>query len=249
MEAKSLLPRVWEVPKVFRDRLGSSVGRQRVMAADGHLLLVLHLPPGPDETARQGRFIWRKADGTWTSNDVGGGPQVLAKHLDDFDKAIHVCDVQEEQAKSTEEYFAVLERLVPIQRSARNLHAVLQEARDLCPNDRDIINARDRAYDIARTADLLHTETKNSLDLLTAKRVEEQARASRRMAVSAHRLNLLAAFFFPLAALGGIFGVNLVHGFETFQPPIPFLAFVAAGVMSGLILASFVAASRRDYDA
>ena len=122
METKTLLPRVWEVPQVFRDRLGSSVGRQRVMAADGHLLLVLHAPPEPGETTRQGRFLWRKPDGTWTSNDLGGGPQVVAKHLDQFAKAVHDCDVWEEQAKTAEDYFAVLERLAPIQRSARNLH-------------------------------------------------------------------------------------------------------------------------------
>ena len=66
------------------------------------------------------------------------------------------------------------------------------------------------------------------------------------MAASAHRLNLLAAFFFPMAALSGILGVNLAHGFETFQPPLPFLAFVAVSAISGLILVSFVAAARRD---
>jgi hypothetical protein len=246
METKNLLPRVWEVPQVFRDRLGSSVGRQRAMAADGHLLLVLHVPPEPDEVTRQGRFLWRKPDGTWTSNDLGGGSQVVAKHLDQFAKAIHDCDVWEEQAKTAEDYFAVLERLAPIQRSARNLHTVLQEARELCPDDRELINHRDRAYEIERTVELLQTETKNSLDLLIARRADEQAKASRRMAASAHRLNLLAAFFFPLAALSGILGVNLVHGFETFQPPLPFLAFVAASVISGLILVSFVAAARRE---
>jgi hypothetical protein len=248
MEMKSLLPRVWEVPQVFRDRLGSGVGRQRVMAADGHLLLVLHAPPHPDATARQGRFLWRKPDGTWMSNDLGGGPQVVVKHLDQFAAAVHDCDVLEEKAQTAEEYFAVLERLTPIQRSARNLHGVLQEARQLRPDDRDLINFRDRAYEIERTAELLQTETKNALDLLTAKKADEQARASRRMAVSAHRLNLLAAFFFPVAALSGMLGVNLAlpRVLQTTEPPLPFLAFVTAGLAAGLILTLFVAASRRD---
>ena len=176
METKNLLPRVWEVPQVFRDRLGSSVGRQRAMAADGHLLLVLHVPPEPDEVTRQGRFLWRKPDGTWTSNDLGGGPQVVAKHLDQFAKAIHDCDVWEEQAKTAEDYFAVLERLAPIQRSARNLHTVLQEARQLCPDDRDLINHRDRAYEIERTVELLQTETEElagSADCETSRRAGE----------------------------------------------------------------------------
>ncbi len=61
----TLLPSDWNVPAVFRQRLGESAGRQRVMAADGHLLLVLHAPPGADEAGRRGRFFCaiRKATG------------------------------------------------------------------------------------------------------------------------------------------------------------------------------------------
>jgi hypothetical protein len=246
MESKSLLPRVWEVPTEFRNRLGATVGRQRAMAADGHLLLVLHAPPKPDEQQRQARFLWRKPDGTWLSNDLGGGPQAVGRHLEQFAKAIQECDVLEQQANRAEDYLEVLERLAPLQRSARNLHDVLQEARRLFPDDRDLINFRDRAYEIERTAELQQTETKYALDLLVAKRAEEQAKSSRRMAVSSHRLNLLAAFFFPLAALSGLLGVNLAHGFENYRPPLPFLAFVAVSLICGLVLASFVAASRRD---
>lgn len=245
METKCLLPRVWEVPQVFRDRLGASVGRQRVMGADGHLLLVLHVPPKPDQTERVGRFLWRKPDGTWASNDLGSGPQVVSKHLDQFTKTIQDCDAREEQARSVEDYFHVLEQLAPIQRTARNLHAVLQEARQACPEDRDLINFRDQAYEIERTAELLQIETKRSWDLLMARKADEQAQAGRRMAASAHRLNLLAAFFFPIACLSGILGVNLAHGWETHAAPQPFFAFVAAGVILGGILALFVAAANR----
>lgn len=246
METKCLLPRMWDVPQVFRDRLGTSVGRQRMMTADGHLLLVLHLPPNPDQTERLGRFLWRKPGGTWMSNDLGGGSQAVAKHLDQFTKAIQDCDIREERAKTAEDYFAVLERLAPILRTARNLHAVFQEARQACPDDREMINFRDRAYEIERTAELLQAETKHSWDLLMAKKAEEQAKASRRMAASAHRLNLLAAFFFPIASLSGILGVNLAHGWERSPPPLPFLAFVATGVIAGLILMAFVARAHRN---
>ena len=62
---------------------------------------------------------------------------------------------------------------------------------------------------------LLYNEARNSLDFSIARRGEEQARSSHRMAVSAHRLNLLAAFFFPIATLTALFGVNLRHGLET----------------------------------
>ncbi len=244
MDTKSLIPRVWEVPEVFRRRLGNKVGRQRLMVADGHLLLVLHLPPGPDELERQGRFIWRRPDGTWTSSDLGSGPQVVNKHLDQYADLIQKCDEQESHADSVDDYFSVMEALAPVMRSARHQHQVLQEARQACPDDREIINFRDRAYEIERSAELLYAETKHSLDFAVARRAEEQAETSRRMAVSAHRLNLLAAFFFPLATLSAIFGTNLRHGFEGLPPPWPLIAMVGLGLLAGIILTGFVTASR-----
>lgn len=240
METKSLLPALWEVPQVFRNRLGSKVGRQRTMAADGHVLLVLHQPPATDEYERRGRFIWRQPDGTWTSNDLGSGPQVASRHLDQFADAVQKYDELEESATSADDYFAVLENVAPIHRTARHLHQVLQEARQLCPDDRDLINFRDRAYEIERAAELLYNETKNAMDFAVAKQAESQARASHRMAVSAHRLNLLAAFFFPLATLSAIFGVNLMHGFENTPPPIPILCLVGTGLISGIVLMKFI---------
>jgi Mg2+ and Co2+ transporter CorA len=215
------------------------------MFADGHLLLVVHLPPGPDDDHRQGRFLWRKPDGTWASNDLGSNQNVVNRHLDQYAEAIQACDEREEQASTAEAHFAVLDRLAPIHRAARHLHQVLQEARQLVPEDRSLINYRDRAYEIERTAELLHTDTKNALDVLSARKAEEQAQASHRMAISAHRLNMLVAFFFPLATLSGILGVNLQHGLEFVAPPFLFLAFLAAGLISGLILMAFVSANQR----
>jgi len=240
METKSLLPAVWDVPQVFRNRLGTKVGRQRSMSADGHLLLVLHQPPAPDEYERRGRFMWRQPDGTWTSNDLGSGPLVVSRHLDQFADEVQKYDELEESATGADEYFAVLENLAPIHRTTRHLHQVLQEARQACPDDRHIINFRDRAYEIERAAELLYNETKNAMDFAVAKQAEAQTKASHQMAVSAHRLNLLAAFFFPLATLSAILGVNLLHGFEDAPPPIPILCLIGVGLMSGIVLMKFI---------
>ena len=57
---------------------------------------------------------------------------------------------------------------------------------------------------------------------------------------------LLLTVIATVAALSGVLGVNLVHGFESFRAPVPFLAFVAVSAVLGLIMASFVAVSRRD---
>ena len=132
--AASILPATWQVPAAIRNRLGNLVGRQRAMAADGHLLLVLHAPPKPDDSERTGRFFWRNPQGEWLSKDLGSGIRSLAAHIDEFEDAISKLDRLEEQATTVDEYFRVLEHLTPLHRSARNLYQVLQEARQLCPN-------------------------------------------------------------------------------------------------------------------
>ena len=83
-----LLPPAWNIPRIFRDRLGERVGRQRIMFADGHLLVILHEPPKPEETVRRGRLFWREPDGTWHSNSLGSGIRALQKHLDDYAEAV-----------------------------------------------------------------------------------------------------------------------------------------------------------------
>lgn len=253
MEKPSILPAVWNVPEEFRDRLGDQVGRQRAMTADGHLLLVLHDIPSPEDITRCGRFFWRQPDGVWSSGTLGSGPQAIKKHLEEYDELVNRFEDQDEKATNASQYFAVIYGLAPIHRSARNMQLALQQARELCPDDRDIINFRDTAYRIERTAELLMSDAKASLDYLIAKRTEEQAESSHRMAVSSHRLNILAAFFFPMVTLSALFGVNLKHGLEETQsasnlasaspPSLPFLLLIAVGIALGFAIKSFVNAN------
>ena len=237
---KSILPAAWDVPQIFRNRLGDQVGRQRPMAADGHLLLVLHAPPKPEQNDRAGRFFWRSPDGKWTSKDLGTGLNAVNKHLDDYNSIIARLDKEEDEATSADDYFALLDHLAPLLRAARNMHNVLQEARQMCPEIREIINLRDRAYEIQRTAELLYEGAKDTLDVIVAKRAEEQTRASHRMEVSAYRLNILAAFFFPIATLTAIFGVNMRHGLEDWPSPLPFFCVITIGLILGAALSVFI---------
>lgn len=253
MEKPSILPAVWNVPEKFRERIGDQVGRQRAMTAEGHLLLVLHDIPSPEDVTRSGRFFWRQPDGVWSSGTLGSGPQAIKKHLEEYDQLVNRFEEQDEKAINASEYFAVIYGLAPIHRSARNMHLALQQARELCPEDRDIINFRDSAYRIERTAELLMSDAKASLDYLIARRTEEQADSSHRMAVSSHRLNILAAFFFPMVTLSTLFGVNLKHGLEEAQtladvswstpPSVPFLLLITVGISLGFFIKSFVDAN------
>ncbi len=234
--ARVLIPTSWEVPAIFRDRLGNQVGRQRAMVADGHLLLILHSPPEPDEHDRQGRLFWRLPDGTWKVNCPESPVKSLHGHLKEYRERIEKLEEQEEVARSADEYFQVISDLLPLHRAARNMHAALQIARQEIKDAKDIINFRDEAYDLERTAELLNADAKNELDFIVVCRAEKQAQVSYDMGVSSHRLNVLVAFFFPVATLSSIFGTNLIHGFEDRNSPWLFLAMLASGLVCGLLL-------------
>lgn len=212
---KSILPPAWNVPEEIKSRLGDSAGRQRAMQAEGHLLLVLHGPPGPDDDHRDARFFWRDPAGNWKTNGItGSGVQALKNHLGEFADRLDKLEARFQAADTAAEYFELLQAIAPIHRTTRNLHVALQNARELLPNDREIISVRDRAGEIEREAELLHTDTKNGMDYTVARRSEELAGRSYDMAVSSHRLNLLAALFFPIATASSIFGMNLKHGLD-----------------------------------
>jgi hypothetical protein len=209
-----------------------------VIYEEGNLLLVFHKAPEADDTHRVGRFLWRTAEGAWSASDGGDGPAVLMKHVGEYAALIAKFDQQEESANSAEAYFLVIEGLLPLIRSTAHMHQVLQEARKLIPDDRGLINARDQAYELERTVDLLYTSAKNGLDFEIAKRAEEEAVAARTMARSAHRLNVLAGFFFPLATISSVMGVDMANLSPTEWSRMG--AIVLAGLMVGLILAVFI---------
>ncbi len=240
MSNASPLPMNWEVPEIFHQRLGDGPGRQRVMQADGHLLIVTHRPPRHGESNRSGRYFWRNPEGVLHSSDLGQGPSSMIKHLEEYNAAINKLEKAENDAQSSEEYFRVISELGPLLRSTRNLHTTLQSAREMVGNDRTMINFRDRSYDLERSAELLYNESKNELDFLIAQRTEQQAASSHRMAVSAHRLNILAAMFFPMVTLATIFGSSLQHGWETAAAPIPFFTMLIVGFVLGLLLNWFI---------
>ena len=220
-----VLPRGWAVPELFRRRLGEQAGRQRVMAADGQLLLVLHALPH-----RTPSLFWRQADGRWQSTQHGARPQGLRLHVQEFAAAVAELEERLEAANDSEACFEVLRAATPLVRTARNLHGVLQQAREAAPADRELIACRDLAYEAQRGAELVYDEARNLLSYTIAHRAEAQAALGAQQARSGARLNQLAAFFFPLSALAALFGMNLSN-------PLA----IGAVLASGLVLGSGVA--------
>jgi len=238
--AQPLVPNSWNLPERIRERLGKAAGRQRAMEADEHLLLVLYEPPHPYTGDRHPRLFWRQPDGKWRSTTLGDGAQALDAHLAEFAARLEKIEAREEQATSAAEYFDLLQELVPLARTTRNLLATLQQARELLPRDQQMISLRDQAGELDRMAELLHADVQNGLNFTVAFQAEEQAQRSYEMTVAAHRLNLLAAIFFPIATLSTLFGMNLEHGLETWNAPWAFWLATAAAVLGGLLLSGVI---------
>jgi hypothetical protein len=236
MEIKvpAYLPKSWDLPESIRKRLGDAPGRQRLMDEDGHLLFILHQAPEPeDDEVRKPAIFWCQPTGEWKSSPTSGGLAALDAHLESYRGNIHALDAAVESAKTPRQYFDVMRRVTPLLRSTRNLLAVMQEARDARPEDRRLINFRDRAIDLERAVDLVSTDAKNGMDFALAENTEEQSRFAHEANQEARRLNRLASFFFPLATLVAVFGMS--PPWEVVRMP-GFWVVVAAGIAAGLLI-------------
>lgn len=235
----TLIPHTWNVPQRFRERLGHQVGRQRAMLDQGHLLLVLHAPPDPDEPQRRdGCFFWRLPDGAWRSAPAPGGQAALRAHLDAFGRAARDLEERIEGADQAEEWFQALRVASPLARAARHLHAALQAAREALPEDRELIALRDQAGDVERAAELLQELAREGLEFTIARRSEEQAVQGEAMLVASHRLNVLAAVFLPMTALAGVMGMNLKSGLEDVRSPWLFWGVILVSLALGWLIRS-----------
>jgi len=237
-----ILPSAWSLPNEIQVRFGQHTsGRQRAMHHDGHLLLVLHkLPEEEEEEAdREAAFFWREPDGKWHFSGRGNGLPSLKEHVQAFEEREDALWAEYRVAEDAEDYFALLEKIAPMLHAAKNLHATLQSAREAVQLDRDIIGLRDEAYEVERGLELLYRDTKNALDFGIARESEEQAELSKQVARAGHRLNILAALFFPLTAVSSIFGMNLRSGLEG-APTGLFWVVLLLGVLVGFAMNGWV---------
>jgi tetratricopeptide (TPR) repeat protein len=236
------LPSTWKLPDAIKIRFGEKrSGKQRTMVADGHVLLVLHKVPTHEMDEREAAFFWRKPNGEWESTERGQGLFTLRQHIESFEQAEEAFDAALRKAQHAEDYFQILQDLAPVSHAAKNLHATLQAAREAVHEDRDIIDLRDQAYDLQRTLELLYTDTRTALDFYMARKSEEQTRLGMESIQSENRLNILAAIFFPITAIAGIFGMNLRSGLENL-PIVGFWLIFAAGILLGFITRGWVKA-------
>ncbi len=217
------------------------------MTEGGHLLLILHELPTPDDTERVARLFWRAPSGDWKATGAkGNGLTALKQHLERYHKRIEELDQQIDSATTADQLYHVLRHASPLARAARYMHRALQEAREALDN-RDIILLRDIAGDVERISELVLSDAKNALDYLEAKAAEEQTRLAQRATDAQHRLNLIAALFLPVTAVGAVLGMNLTNGFEQ-QGSLPFWLVSAAAFATGFLVRSRVTRGDRKSD-
>jgi Mg2+ and Co2+ transporter CorA len=240
----ALIPDTWAVPEKFKQRLGTSAGRQRAMIDGGHLLLILHGLPQPGDAERAARLFWRNPAGEWRATGAkGDGLKALKEHLEQYRKRAAELDELVDKATSAQELYQIIRHATPIARSARHQHHALQEAREGIDN-RDLIVLRDVAGDIERSAELVASDAKNALDYVDAKEAEAQTALARKATDAQHRLNLIAALFLPITAVGSVLGVNLRSGLEG-QSPGLYWVVVAIALATGFVVRASVTRGER----
>lgn len=238
-----ILPKLWTLPDSIRNRIGREAGPQRAMLEEGHLLVILHLVPAPDEHTRKAALFWRQPNGEWKSNLEGGGIAALGGMLKSYEMKLASLEDAENAASTAAEYHRVLETLSPVLRTSRGLHRTLQQAREMMKSERDLINFRDQSAAIERNAELLLQDAQFGLNFTVAKQAEVQAANAQKMASTAHRLNMLAALFLPLTTLAGVFGMNVDSGIK--NQPENFFLILALGILMGGGLSLLISRARR----
>ena len=245
MEKASYIPKTWNLPDAIRIRLGESVGKQRLMNEQGHLLLLLHQVPNVEEDeVRQPMVVWKNPEGEWKSSPLGGGLTGLEAHIAAYRTAIHQLDEKVESAKTAREYFDVMRVVHPLQRSTRNMANALQATRQALPENTRVITLRDQAADLDRAIELVAADAKSGMDFTMAESANQQALSAHVANQEARQLNKLAAFFLPLATLVAVFGMNPP---ETVYRNSGFWVVLMAGIVLGFIVRSVIASRGSKY--
>lgn len=234
----SLIPKQWQVPQVFRDRLGADPGKQRVMSEEGQYLVILHkVPSAEDRGVRAAALFWINEVGEWKSTPDSGGLSGLIQHLNEYEETAKKLEAQldsPDTLHSAEYLHEIHDNATPLYRASRHLLTVMEELRGIFSENRKLLLLRDTAVNIERSADLLLADTKSSLEFLIAQNSMKQADAAHVATLEANKLNRLAAFFFPVITLAAILSIQNPE--ETLKTPSTYGVIICGLILGALLL-------------
>lgn len=231
-------PRIWGIPMEIRRALSGRVGRQRAIAVEGHLVMVLHPVPDRAVPRRAGVYFWRAPDGTWSHSEQGAGFAALERLVGEYEESIFRLEEVHEATGETHERFSIMDRVRPIHRAARSLQETLMHALATSHTDEQRVELQalcDQMSEVERAAELLEMDVQNAIQFSLARQAELQSGLIRAQSRAAHRLNILAAVFLPVATLSSVFGMNLASGLEGLNPLLFWLVLFFATCLGGAI--------------
>lgn len=242
-----IIPPTWNLPEPIRARLGQTTyGRQRAIVEEGHLLLVLHKAPGPEDAGREGVLFWRNPAGEWQFSRGGPGITALKRHVQTYAEIEAKLTEAYEHATGVTALFDVMESLTPLLRAARNMRQALQAAREAVRNEPALLEIRDLGDELERNLELLAEDVRNAIQHHMARDSEAQARTSQQALRASHRLNVLAALFLPLTALTSLFGMSFSRGLDESVPGLFWIVLVVGVVLGAAIKTWVTAASPKE---
>lgn len=227
------IPEKWDIPAKLRARVGKTIGRQRTIQEDGHTIILLHQTPNANDKTRKGACCWITPD-----EKVSFHPDTenFDTIFNNYRKKIGHLENEYKTGNSAIQYFKVLEEIVPIHFATIRMASALQMARDLLPNNRQVLLWRDETYELQRETEILQNCAKNALDYHQAKGVEDLSQITYELTKTSHRLNILATFFVPMMAISALFGMNVPNGYEKGDSPHTFWLITAFCIILGIIL-------------
>ena len=236
----------WELPKSIEKRISPlTFGRQRIIYKENHLLIILHEIPKEHQRYRSHVVLYRHEQGEYLCNGQNEGKKALKDLIKRYEVKLEELDKAYENANSSTELFKILGELVPINRAAKNMAEVLQDAFEATQDDDFLLEMRDYSTVVKRSYEILLDHTKLALDFQTARSNEEQSEKANEALIAQHRLNILAALFFPITAVATIFGMNLTHGYEEGHPILFWLVLII-GIAMGIIIKTWMLRMKED---
>jgi Mg2+ and Co2+ transporter CorA len=230
----------WKLPPEILKRLGNNTyGRQRVIHEVDHILIILHKPPSPDSHERESVVFLYTPAGEFVCNGKHNGKNKLLELIEEYRALYDSLDARFDEANELESLFEIIKHLTPLTRAANNMAQTMQAAREILKDNDLILTVRDESHDIARAIELLFHDAKATLDYRIALHLEAQTKKTQQIAQAQHKLNILAAFTFPLMALATLFGANLHHGLEGLHP-VFFVVFVFIALTIGNLVKMWV---------
>jgi len=233
-------PKIWDLPFEIRRQLSGHAGRQRTIIADDNLLIVLRqVPAGKSEFGDTVSF-WKDREHQWHFSERGGGLSALERLVQDYDDRVAALEESLAGAEDSEARFQTLDEVTPVLRAVRGLCDALGKAREW--SDQHVDSTRsapsqtpkratsdkneelpepsklhvlfDHASEISRSAEFLKSDIEGAIRFAHARQQEIQSHYVRQQSQAAHRLNILAATFLPVATISSVFGMNLASGLE-----------------------------------